>query len=88
MSYLKNIQFDFYFFKIFFEVISKSAANGLACRGLNCTESTEKFVRMCGQFFDCLNDCNTLERHMKKRTYRDRNDWRIKVFLGFDKGLP
>ena len=65
----------------------KSAADGLAYHGLNCTELTEKFIRMCNQFFDCPNVCNTLEDQMKRKPalepYIDRNDWRIKVLLIF-----
>ena len=67
---------------------SKSVANGLTHRGFNyreSTESTEKFIRMCNQLFDCLNVCNTLEGQIKRKpgldSYIDRNDWRIKVFL-------
>ena len=65
----------------------KSVADGLAYHGLNCIESTEKFIRMCNQFFDCPNGCNTLEDQMKRKPalepYIYRNDWRIKVLLIF-----
>ena len=64
-----------------------SVADGLTHRGLHYTESTEKFIRMCDQFFDCLNVCNTLEGQIKRKPalepYRDRNDWSVKVFFMF-----
>ena len=66
---------------------SKSVADGLAHCGLNYTESIDKFIRICDQFFDCLNVCNTLEDQIKRKPtlepYIDRNDWRVKVFLIF-----
>ena len=44
-----------------------SQADGLAHRGLNYTECTEKFIRMCDQLFNCLKVCNTLEAQMKRK---------------------
>ena len=79
----------FSFLNIFIKVIRKSVADGLAHHGLSYTESTEKLVRMCDQFFDCLHVCNNLEEQMKRKPalqpepYRDRNDWRIKVIFIF-----
>ena len=81
----KKIQLYDQFFNIFIKVISKSVADGLAHCGLNYTESTEKFIRMCDQFSNFLNVCNTFEGQIKRKpaleSYRDMNDWRIKVFL-------
>ena len=66
---------------------SKFVADSLVHHGLNYTESTERFITMCNQFFDCLKVFNTLEGQMKRKTalesYIDRNDWCIKVFLIF-----
>ena len=87
MSYLQwktiySLMFSFLTFSS-----SKSVVDGLAHCGLNYTESTDKFIRMCDHFFDCLNVCNTLEGQMKRNLalepYIDRIDWRIKVFLIF-----
>ena len=46
---------------------SKSVVDGLAHRGLNYTESTEKFIRICSQFFNCMNVCSALEGQMKRK---------------------
>ena len=66
---------------------SRSFASSDGHCGLNYRESTEKFIRICDQFFDCLNAYNTPEGQMKRKPalgpYRGRIDWRIKVFLIF-----
>ena len=68
-------------------VIRNPIADGLAHHGLNYTESTQKFIKICNQFFDRLNVCNTLEGQIDRKPapdpYRHRNDWRIKVFFIF-----
>jgi len=64
------------------QVLSKSVADGLKQQNRPYTASTEKFIRKCDTFFDCLNVTTMKQGQISRKPalypYREIDDWRFK----------